>query len=114
MAFFLVQPKGDWGRWCEPHSYKLNLTISADKTRLEALRKENENVFKISFNEMKEKTHRIVEGKLISMYTKSRLKVEILKLAVSKRWSHEETMRALYELSPSERKKLLETASEET
>lgn len=114
MAFFLVQPKGDEYRWYNLEYLKLNLTISADIAKLEALRTESENVFKISFHDTKNREHRIVEGQLISVHSKSVLMVKILKLAVEKRWTYEETMRALYKFSPSQRKRLLkEFASEE-
>jgi hypothetical protein len=111
MAHFLIQRRGQM--WGIPSYRKLNLTVNADKERLEKLRADNENVYKISFAELKDKEHAIIEGKLVSVYIGSALKLEIMKLAVEKRWSHEETMRALYEIKPSERKQILKAAAEE-
>lgn len=114
MAFFAIQTKGESSKWCRPLVRKLNLTISADKAELETLRAESENVFELSFQDLKNKIHRIVEGHLFSVNRKSNLKVQILELAVEKRWTYEETMRVLHEFSPSQRKRLLaEIASEE-
>jgi hypothetical protein len=114
MAFFAIQSKGELSKWCRPLVRKLNLTTSADKAELETLRAESENVFELSFQDLKNKVHRIVEGQLVSINRKSNLKVQILELAVEKRWTYEETMRALHELAPSLRKRILaEFASEE-
>jgi len=110
MAHFLSQPKGQ--NWCKPDYHKLDLTRNEDKAKLSELRLESENVYKISFTDFKDKTHAIVDGQLVAVYAKSRLKVEILDLAVQKLWTYEETMRALYELKPSERKQILKAAQE--
>lgn len=111
MAHFLIQPKGESGEWCFPKYAKLNLTVNADKERLEKLRADNENVYKISFNDAKDKRHGIIEGKLVSVYEGSALKVEVLVLAVEERWTYEEAMRVLYKFSPSQRRKLLKEAA---
>lgn len=113
MAFYAVQPKGEEGMWCIPEIIKLNLTTLADINKLEELRETHENVYKLSYSSYTNRIHAVVEGQLVSVWKKSSLKEEILQRAVEKRWSYEETMRALYDMKPSERRQMLETATEE-
>jgi hypothetical protein len=109
MAYYAIQPKGM--RWILPEIIKLNLTTKADITRLEELREKNENVYKISYTSYKNRTYAVVEDNLVSVWSKSSLKVEALQRAVKESWSYEETMRVLYDMKPSERKKLFRNRS---
>lgn len=111
MAHFLIQPRDE--RWCIPEVHFLNLTKNEDKTKLIELRSNSENVIKVPFTDVKTKFFAIIEGNVISAYSKSVLKVGILKRAVQEHWTHEEAMKALYELKPSERREILENTKEE-
>ena len=113
MAFYVIQPKGDEFRWCKPEIVKINLTTKAGSTQLEGLRKSTRQVTSITYAQYTNRTYVIVEDEIVSAWTKSRLKVEILERAVQEKWSYEETLRALYEARPSERRRLLETAGVE-